>query len=134
MKLSKKRLKKIIREEMEQKLDNQDDEVEDIKRKVHNLWEKFQVFYTREAEGGFQEIAGMTDRLQLPLDQQSNLKKKIMELKVEFGELIEKINRYKSFVEEISQSSEDPDYSDVENNVVDGYNVNADEGGDYYAT
>lgn len=119
---------------MEQKLDNQDDEVEDIKRKVHNLWEKFQVFYTREAEGGFQEIAGMTDRLQLPLDQQSNLKKKIMELKVEFGELIEKINRYKSFVEEISQSSEDPDYSDVENNVVDGYNVNADEGGDYYAT
>lgn len=134
MKVSLDELKDIIREEMGQKLDNEGDEVEAIKREVHQLWEKFQVFYTREAEGDFQEIVRMTDKLQLPMDQQSNLKKKIMELKVEFGELIEKINRYKSFVEEISQSEDDPDYSDVENNVVDGYNVNADDGGDYYAT
>lgn len=129
MKVDKKKLKRIIIQEMKRELENQSDEVADIKQRVHSLWEDFQNFNTHTAEPKIQNLATDIDRLQIPWDKSGRLKERLYELKYEFTQLIQDINQYKSYFEETLQSEEMPDVDEYEDGH---YKVNR--GGDYYAT
>lgn len=98
MKLNKEKLKRIIKEEMEDQLVGNRDEVQHIERMVDRLWRNLMQINATKIEDSFQNIAVAIDELQIPWDKSGKLKDELYDIKYKFDDVVQDLSQYKSLV------------------------------------